>query len=44
MDDLAAANSSVEKLGSFGINTVYPGHGKPFLIEQFMKNHRTRSL
>ena len=40
MDDLEAANASVEKLKSFAINTVYPGHGKPFPMEQFMKNNR----
>jgi len=33
MDDLAAANASVEKLRSLEINTVYPGHGKPFPME-----------
>jgi len=37
MDDLAAANASVKKLKRFEINTVYPGHGKPFLMEQFIK-------
>ncbi len=30
MDDLAAANASVERLKSLEITTVYPGHGKPF--------------
>jgi len=40
MDDLAAAHASVKKLGSFAINTVYPGHGKPFPMEQFMKSSR----
>ena len=30
MDDLAAAQASVEKLKGLGINTVYPGHGGPF--------------
>ncbi|MGB3459978.1 MAG: MBL fold metallo-hydrolase [Halobacteriota archaeon] len=29
IDDLAAANASVEKFKSLKINTVYPGHGKP---------------
>ena len=32
MDDLTAANASVEKLKSFVINTVYPGHGNPFFL------------
>jgi glyoxylase-like metal-dependent hydrolase (beta-lactamase superfamily II) len=39
-DDAAAMNVSVEKLKSLRINTVYPGHGKSFLMEQFMKNQR----
>ena len=30
MDDLEAANLSIEKLRNLEINTVYPGHGKPF--------------
>ena len=34
MDDVAAAKRSVEKLRSLGINTVYPGHGRPFLLEE----------
>jgi glyoxylase-like metal-dependent hydrolase (beta-lactamase superfamily II) len=38
MDDLAAANNSLEKLKSFEINTVYPGHGSPFQMEQFLSN------
>jgi glyoxylase-like metal-dependent hydrolase (beta-lactamase superfamily II) len=37
MDDLAAANASVEKLKSLKINTVYPGHGKPFPMALFIK-------
>jgi glyoxylase-like metal-dependent hydrolase (beta-lactamase superfamily II) len=40
MDDLVAANASVEKLKGLGINTVYPGHGKPFPMEMFMKKNR----
>jgi glyoxylase-like metal-dependent hydrolase (beta-lactamase superfamily II) len=38
MDDSASANASVEKLKSFEINTVYPGHGKPFPMDSLMKN------
>ena len=38
MDDLAAANNSVEKLESLKISTVYPGHGKPFPMKLFIKN------
>jgi len=40
MDDLATANASVEKLKSLKINTVYPGHGKPFPMGLFIKNNR----
>ena len=35
IDDFAAANNSIEKLKSLKINTVYPGHGKPFAVELF---------
>lgn len=38
MDDLAAASASVDKLKRLAVNTVYPGHGKPFPIEQFMQS------
>ncbi len=39
IDDSAAANASVERLKSLEIDTVYPGHGKPFPTELFIKNH-----
>ena len=32
MDDKVVANESVEKLKGLNINTVYPGHGKPFSL------------
>jgi hydroxyacylglutathione hydrolase len=34
IDDPAAAEASIKKLKSLGIKTVYPGHGKPFPIEE----------
>jgi glyoxylase-like metal-dependent hydrolase (beta-lactamase superfamily II) len=40
MDDSSAANASIEKLKSLEINTVYPGHGKPFPMRPLIKNHR----
>ncbi|RJQ28417.1 MAG: MBL fold metallo-hydrolase [Peptococcaceae bacterium] len=40
IDNLADFNASVEKLKKLNINTVYPGHGKPFPMEKFLKNHR----
>lgn len=36
IDDLAAANASVYQLKSLAITTVYPGHGNPFPMEQFI--------
>jgi glyoxylase-like metal-dependent hydrolase (beta-lactamase superfamily II) len=39
MDDIAAAKASVEKLKRLEIKTVYPGHGKPFLLEQFINSN-----
>jgi hydroxyacylglutathione hydrolase len=35
-DDKEAAKSSIEKLKKAGIKTVYPGHGKAFLMEEFV--------
>jgi len=40
IDDLADYNASVEKLKKLNIKTVYPGHGKPFPLEQFIKSTR----
>ncbi len=40
IDDWAAFDASIEKLKSYKINTVYPGHGKSFSMEQFMRLHR----
>ena len=40
MDDLTAANVSVEKLKSLRIDTVYPGHGKLFPMKVFIRNSR----
>jgi hydroxyacylglutathione hydrolase len=36
IDDKAAANASIEKLKKLEINTVYPGHGKPFQMSSFI--------
>jgi len=40
MDDLAAAKASVEKLRGLEIHTVYPGHGRPFPMELFIRSHQ----
>ncbi len=34
IDDMAAARASLARLRSLAIGTVYPGHGKPFRLEQ----------
>jgi len=36
MDDPDACEASIERLQGFEINTVYPGHGKPFPMDAFM--------
>jgi glyoxylase-like metal-dependent hydrolase (beta-lactamase superfamily II) len=40
VDDSVVLDASVEKLKTFKIKTVYPGHGKPFQMEQFIENKR----
>lgn len=37
MDDPPAAKASIEKLRSLAIGMVYPGHGRPFVFEHFLK-------
>ena len=38
IDDLEAAHSSLQKLKSMNIKRVYPGHGKPFPMNQIIIN------
>jgi glyoxylase-like metal-dependent hydrolase (beta-lactamase superfamily II) len=38
IDDSVELDASVEKLKTSEIKTVYPGHGKPFQMEQFIEN------
>jgi glyoxylase-like metal-dependent hydrolase (beta-lactamase superfamily II) len=40
VDDPADLNASLERLKRLDIRTVYPGHGKPFLMEQLINNNR----
>jgi hydroxyacylglutathione hydrolase len=40
MDDPAACEASLERLQGFEIQTVYPGHGKPFPMEWFLTRHQ----
>jgi len=44
MDDLTAANASIENLKKLKINTVYPGHGGPFSMELFMKEFKQNAI
>lgn len=37
MDDVTAAHASLEALQGLEINTVYPGHGKPFAMGELAK-------
>ena len=39
MDNLDLAKASVEKLKRLNIKTVYPGHGKTFLMEQLINSN-----
>jgi len=36
-DDFNVLNKSIERLKKMNIQTVYPGHGKPFQMELFLK-------
>jgi len=38
IDNKDEYNESIEKLKQYQIRTVYPGHGKPFLLEDFLKD------
>ncbi len=40
IDDSVELDASVEKLKTLKIKTVYPGHGKPFQMEQLIENKR----
>jgi len=37
IDDLAAANASIQKLRSMQIGMVYPGHGEPFPLDRLQE-------
>jgi glyoxylase-like metal-dependent hydrolase (beta-lactamase superfamily II) len=39
IDDLAAARASLGRLKGLGVQMVYPGHGKPFLLERVRDPH-----
>jgi len=37
MDDVPAAVESIRKLAGMSITTVYPGHGRPFVMQTFLQ-------
>jgi hydroxyacylglutathione hydrolase len=39
VDDLAAANAGVERLKTLDVGRVYPGHGRSFPWEEFVRKH-----
>ena len=41
IDDPEAANASVEKVREREMNTVYPGHGRPFPMRVFLNDKKT---
>ncbi len=43
IDDMSAADASIKKLSNLRIITVYPGHGKPFPWEQFLRNYHPKN-
>ena len=44
IDDLAAARRSIERLERLPIQTVYPGHGGPFLMKDFLDSLKAASV
>ena len=38
VDDAAEMDASIEKLKTLDIRTIYPGHGKPFKVEELLKD------
>lgn len=40
VDELDMARASIEKLGKHEIKIIYPGHGKPFSMEQYIYNNK----
>jgi hydroxyacylglutathione hydrolase len=40
IDDMLSARESVNTLINLGVKKIYPGHGKPFLMEEFLKRYK----
>jgi hydroxyacylglutathione hydrolase len=39
IDDEAEMDASIEKLKTLDIKKIYPGHGRPFTMDEFIKNN-----
>jgi len=44
LDDKEAAQASLEKILCLNIHTIYPGHGKPFSLEQLAEKYRQQGM
>ena len=40
IDNIEDYNNSIDKIKKLNIKTIYPGHGKEFLAEKFLKNKK----
>jgi glyoxylase-like metal-dependent hydrolase (beta-lactamase superfamily II) len=40
VDDAAEMEASIERLNSLAVNTVYPGHGRPFTMREYIENNQ----
>ncbi len=40
MDDVAAGDASLERVRCLNVRMVYPGHGRPFLLEELVKKRK----
>ncbi len=43
IDDMAAFNVSIDKVKKLNVQTIYPGHGKPFPLQRFIKKTERNS-
>ncbi|MFX0008659.1 MAG: MBL fold metallo-hydrolase [Promethearchaeota archaeon] len=40
IDDMSSARESINTLINLGVKKIFPGHGKPFLMEEFLKRYK----
>jgi hydroxyacylglutathione hydrolase len=39
IDDMVEMDASIEKVKNLNVKTVYPGHGKPFKMEEYIRHN-----